>query len=122
MPKGDNDIRIVHDRTSGGMNGAVWAPPFLLPTSNTLMRLLESSTCQLNMDIREMFLNFPLDYRAWKFCGINLLDFDGLRLADHKRNHIAWTTLWMDFVPRPACSVSYLGLAQENSQRGSFIP
>ena len=102
MPKGDNDIRIVHDRTSGGMNGAVWAPPFLLPTSNTLTWLLESKTYQLDMDIGEIFLNFPLDPRAWKFCGVNLSGFDGLKLAHQKRNHMAWTTLWMGFAPSSA--------------------
>ena len=44
VPKGDNETRITHDGTSVVMRGAVWVPPFLLPTSNDLMHILESST------------------------------------------------------------------------------
>ena len=72
VPKGYNDIIIVYDGTIRGMDGAGWAPPFFLLTSNTLTQLIESNTYRLDMDIGEMFLKFPLDPRVWKFCGVNL--------------------------------------------------
>ena len=32
VPKGLEDIRIVYDGTASGLNDAVWAPSFWLPT------------------------------------------------------------------------------------------
>ena len=122
MPKGDDDIRIVYDGTSGGINGVVWTPPFFRPTSNILTQLIESNTYQLDMDIGEMFLNFPLDPRVWKLCGVNLSGFDGLRLVDPKLNHMVWTTLWMGFDPSSAYSVRHLGLCLEIAKGDHLDP
>ena len=118
VPKSDDDTRIVYDGTSVGINGVVWAPPFFLPTSKILMQLIESNTCQLDMDIGETFLNFPFDTRVWKLCGVNLSGFNGLRLVDPKINHIVWTNIWMVFAPSSDYSVRHLGLDLEISKGG----
>ena len=60
VPKGEDDVRIVYNGTKGGINLVVWAPPFFLPVSASLVRLIQIGTYQLDMDIGEMFLNFAL--------------------------------------------------------------
>ena len=45
VPKGEEDIRIVYDGTSSGINDEVWAPSFFLPSSVSLARILEVNTC-----------------------------------------------------------------------------
>jgi hypothetical protein len=42
VPKGIDDIRIVYDGTASGLNDAVWAPSFWLPTIDSLVRALDS--------------------------------------------------------------------------------
>ena len=91
----------------------VWAPLFFLPTDSTLVRLLEPGTYQLDMDIGEMFLNFPLYPNARKYCGVNLKGIKELDLGVKGKDNMVWTTLWMSFAPSSAKAVKHLGLAQE---------
>jgi len=78
--KGDNDIRLVFNGTSNGLNEIVWAPSFFLPTSNSLAMKLQPDTYQLDLDVGEMFLNFPLHHKTRSFSGVNLTGFDKLGL------------------------------------------
>ena len=49
------DIRMVYDTTSSGLNDAVWAPWFPMPTVETLLRAVEGGTYMADCDIGEMF-------------------------------------------------------------------
>ena len=59
-PKGDNDIRVVFNGTSCGLNHATWCSRFWLPMSNTMTRLLSFSYKVVDIDLGKMFLNFPI--------------------------------------------------------------
>lgn len=108
VPKTDMDYRIVYDATANGLNDAVWAPSFWLPTVDTLVRNVDANTWMLDRDIGDMFLNFPLDRRVWPYTGLNLETlFDGtaeedadiIKMAGSKWVH--WGRCLMGFKPSP---------------------
>jgi hypothetical protein len=55
VPKGDTDLRLVFDGTKSGLNAALWAPSFHLPTVDSLLPALTSGSWQGDIDIAEMF-------------------------------------------------------------------
>ena len=44
VPKGEDDIRVVFDGSSCGLNKALWAPNFYLPSASSAVMLLSFST------------------------------------------------------------------------------
>jgi len=60
VPKGEEDIRMVYNATSSGLNDAVWGRWFALPTVETHLRAVEVGTFMADCDVGEMFLNFLL--------------------------------------------------------------
>ena len=42
----------------------------------SLYQLLEPQTYQIDSNIREMFLNFPLNVDVWAYCGINVMELE----------------------------------------------
>jgi hypothetical protein len=61
VPKAQTDIRVVYDATKCGLNSALWSPNFWLPTIDSVLRNARSSTWFADIDLGEMFLNYPLD-------------------------------------------------------------
>ena len=51
--KGLHDIRIVYNRTSSGLNDALWALHFSLQTVNIMLHGLEEGSYQADMDVKE---------------------------------------------------------------------
>ena len=49
VPKGLDDVRIVYDGTASGLNDAVWAPSFWLPTIESLVieRWIQAPGCRI---------------------------------------------------------------------------
>ena len=43
VPKGSDDIRLVYNGTSCGLNDVIWAPWFPLPTVDTHLRGVEAA-------------------------------------------------------------------------------
>jgi hypothetical protein len=72
VPKGDTDIRMVYDGTSSGLNEALWAPSFWLPTTDSAMRMYDYATYCVDLDLGEMFLNFPMDPTIRPYAGVDL--------------------------------------------------
>ena len=70
VPKGSDDIRMVYDATKCGLNSALWAPNFALPTVDTVMNNSDSFTWYGDIDLGEMFLNYPLDPRIRPYAGV----------------------------------------------------
>ena len=68
--KGD-DISMVNDDSKSGLNDALWAPWFALPTINTMTRWTLDGTWLADNDYREMFWNFPMHPDLQKYCRIN---------------------------------------------------
>ena len=65
-----NGIRMVYNGTSFGLNLALWAPHFGLPIVQHTFRALLPGYSQCDMDVGEMFLNFPLHPDLRPFVGV----------------------------------------------------
>jgi hypothetical protein len=52
------DIRLVYDGTKSGLNKAMWAPWFGLPSVDSLLRCLAPGTFMADNNVGEMFLIF----------------------------------------------------------------
>jgi len=72
VPKGEGDRRMVYDATKCGLNDAIWVPSFSLPDADTLLDIVENCSWMADIDIGEMFLNFPLDKFLQPYCGVDL--------------------------------------------------
>ena len=59
VPKGE-DIIMVYNGTSRGINSSLWAPNFDLPTVKSTLHAVERGTFMAYRDIGDMFLNFML--------------------------------------------------------------
>ena len=111
VPKGADDIRVVFNETSCGLNNNVFASSFWLPMSNTMTRLLSFGYRVVDIDIGEKFLNFPL-YRTLQSCsGVDLTPFrpyltDVIPVNIKKNARLAavWTRLWFGFRSSPELS------------------
>jgi hypothetical protein len=117
VAKGDTDIRLVYDGTSSGLNAALWAPSFWMPTSESAVRVISFYSYLFDSDIGECFLNFPNDKRVRKYCGVDLTPFRGL-LTSRPRFISgllceSWTRDLMGCKSSPYNSVRYLYLADE---------
>ena len=61
VSKGDEDIRIVYHLTACGLNEALWAPSFWMPTINNVLDCACASSWFGDVDAAEMFLCYILD-------------------------------------------------------------
>ena len=75
VKKGEDDIRVVYNGASCGLNTATWCSNFWLPTSTTLTRLLSYDYKVVDVDIGEMFPNFPIHDSLKNVVGIDLSPF-----------------------------------------------
>jgi hypothetical protein len=75
VPKGLDDIRMVYDGTKSGLNAALWAPWFPLPTVDSMLRSVVPGTYMSDNDVGEMFLNFVLHSSIQERCGVDLTKF-----------------------------------------------
>ena len=71
VPKGEDDLRMVYDASKCGLNSQLWAPNFMLPTIDMTLRHVDHSGWFGDIDLGEMFLNFPLDINLQPFVGID---------------------------------------------------
>jgi len=88
VPKGENDIRMVYDGTKSGLNDAMWAPWFALPTVESHLWFVTRDSYLGNMDIGDMFHNFVLHEKVQELAGIDLTTFYPSELSQGVR------TLW----------------------------
>jgi hypothetical protein len=129
VPKGD-DIRMVHNGTSSGLNDALWAPSFYLPTADAAGRLLSYSSFCVDLDLGEMFLNFPMDEKLRPYAGVDLTQlapefdkqaqvdangglFDKCVLNENGHFYERWECLFMGMRPSPYNAVRYFYWAEE---------
>ena len=112
VPKGLDDIRLVFDGTSSGVNQVVYIPSFFLATAWSLYRILVINAYQCDLDAGEFFLNCPLHLIIRAYCGVNLSRFDEFDSISTTRRHRQCRT-WMGFKPSPYLAVRYLSLAVE---------
>jgi hypothetical protein len=75
VEKGD-DIRMVYNGTSCGLNKVLWAPNFLLPCPDTATYLLSYGYYMVDIHLGEMFLNSPLPELCNKrYSGVDFLPY-----------------------------------------------
>ena len=117
VPKGE-DIRIVYNGTRSGLNDALWAPSFFLPTANTAARVMSFYTYCVDLDLGEMFLNFLMDKKIRAFAGVDVtclqVFFDDYVPAEHKpQMWERWERLFMGMKSSPYNAVRYFYWAEE---------
>jgi hypothetical protein len=110
VPKGTDDIRMVYDATKSGLNSALWVPSFSLPAAEALLDLLSSSSWMADLDMGEMFLNFPLDLKVRPYCGIDLKPYLG---HAGKSGWELWARCMMGMVSSPYICIRAALLADE---------
>jgi hypothetical protein len=111
----DSDIRLVYNGTSCGLNEALWAPNFFLPTPATAARTLGYGYYMVDIDLGEMFLNFPLHETLQRFSGVDFSQYSAdLRTAESSEKWwVHWTRCWMGLKPSPFMAVRFYYLAEE---------
>ena len=121
-PKGESDIRLVLNGTSCGLNKSVWTSNFWLPSAKTMMRHLSYDYKVVDIDIGEMFLNFPLHPSLWKYSGMDLTPFREMlkkdfpeyqNLLSHPRVSASWNKTWFGFSSSPEIAAMMYYLAEE---------
>ena len=104
VPKGENDIRMVYDLTASGLNAALWAPRFWMPTMTNVVDCAVHTSWFGDVDAGEMFLNLPLDLRMRKYCGVDIswMKKDGTQLWE------CWHRMAMGMKPSPWVTIRLL--------------
>ena len=72
VPKGTEDIMVVFNGTSCGLNGSLFALHFSLPTVTDLLRSVEPGSYQADSDYQEMFYNFLLHPSFRELAGVDV--------------------------------------------------
>ena len=112
VPKGEDDIRLVYDLTACGLNDALWAPSFWMPT---IMNVLDCATSDAwfgDVDAGEMFLNYILDVSIRPYAGVDIswLNAAGGTVA---RTWERWTRMAMGMTPSPFVTIRLFAWAME---------
>ena len=103
VPKAETDIRVVYDATKCGLNEALWSPNFWLPTIDTVLNQSDNQTWFSDLDLGEMFLNFPLDPKVRPYAGVDLTEIDNMLVSAGRfaRTFERWERMLMGFRPSP---------------------
>jgi hypothetical protein len=114
VPKAETDVRIVYDGTACGLNDCLWAPNFMLPTVDSILRSASSDTWFGDIDLGEMFLNYPLDERVRPYAGVDVTFVDE-DLSNRKAKRILerWTRCLMGFKPSPYVTTQTFAWSEE---------
>jgi hypothetical protein len=117
VPKGEDNIQLVHDGTESGLNDALWSPSFWLPNSSSAVRLISFYSYLFDADIGECFLNFPNDPKIRPYCGVDLTPFKAqLKSRPEYVEGILWERwerCFMGCKPSPYIAVRYLYISDE---------
>jgi hypothetical protein len=120
--KGDKDIRMVYDGTKSGLNDAMWAPWFALPTIETHLRFVSEESFMGDLDIGNMFHNFVLHEDIQKLAGIDLTPFYPEELKDGRRViWERWTRCAMGLKSSPYNNVQGFLIAEEWIRGGPWV-
>ena len=112
VPKGEGDCRIVYHAGANGLNDCVWAPPFFLPTVDSLLRIVDHNSYMEDRDIGEMFLNFELHPNTRRFTGVDVGPLE-LELDGERHRWLVWTKNLMGFRSSPYNSVKMYHIVEE---------
>jgi hypothetical protein len=106
VPKGLDDVRMVYNGSRSGLNDALWAPWFSLPTVETMTRALLPGYWCADNDYGEQFLNFNLHKDLQPYCGVDLSQLLPEEVCEHTGLILgAWSRNAMGLKPSPYGSV-----------------
>eukprot|EP00980_Cylindrotheca_fusiformis_P021935 scaffold8770_cov167-Cylindrotheca_fusiformis.AAC.2 len=109
------DVRLVFNGTSCGLNNALWAPGFWLPTPDTALRKLDFTSLMVDFDMGEFFLNFFLPYEVRNYAGVLLApighDLSNWTKISHQEH--TWQRLLFGLGPSPYNSIRFYYHAEE---------
>ena len=108
VPKGIGDIRMVYDATKCGLNDVIWVPSFSLPDADALLDIVEECSWMSDIDIGEMFLNFPLDKLLQPYCGVDFGPY-----LPEVLSWLRWLRCAMGLKPSPYIAIRFLLLGSE---------
>ena len=72
-----DDIQIIYDTTACGLNAALWASYFVLPTIKLVLHNLDSRTWFSDIELGKMFLNYFLDEDLREYTGVDVREIEG---------------------------------------------
>lgn len=120
VPKGDSDIRLVYDATKCGLNSTLWAPSFWPPTIDTTLSQVAIGGFMSDIDLGEMFLNFPLDTKLWSQVGIDVTDLrerlqkeTDLNIPLEGKVYMHWNRCLMGLRSLPFHAVKFFAWAED---------
>jgi len=121
VPKGivDNkvqDWRAVFHARANKLNDCVWAPSFMLPTINSLLRIVDWKTFMEDRDVGDMFHKFPLHPNTRGYAGMDLGPLDFTR-EECSHRWMSWSRNLMGFRSSPYHSIR-MALVVEEVVRG----
>jgi len=121
VPKAE-DIRMVQNGSSCGLNNSIWASNFWLPNASSMTRILGFNYKAVDLDLGEMFLNFPLERKLISYSGMDLTPYKkDLKNFFHRSNndeekskiYVVNSRNWMGLRPSPEWSCRFYYLAEE---------
>lgn len=117
VPKGEaegviQDWRVVFHAGANRLNDCVWAPPFWLPSVESLLRIVDESSFMEDRDVGEMFLNFELHPSVRPFAGVDVKPL-GFTHEECPNRWLWWTKNLMGFRSSPYNSVKMYLIAKE---------
>lgn len=114
VPKGLDDIRMVYDGTKSGLNDAMFAPWFPLPTVEQLLRVVDCGSFMGDIDVDEMFVNFAL-HKSLRVHGVVDVTpyFPELKNSEDDTVWFRWSRCGMGFKNSPYVVRQGLGIAEE---------
>ena len=114
VPKGEDDIRVVFNGTSCGLNEALWSPNFFLPTSRNAAEMLTFDSWMADSDFAEFFHNFFSDERVRKHSGVDVSHLSPFFPSSPSSNDsplkfvgLRWGRLFMGMKPSPYNAVRF---------------
>ena len=113
VPKDETDIRMVYDGTSSGFNQWVRVPSFGMPTIEMMLRAVEGRTWLGDLDIGEMFLNFPLESIAQMYCGVDLSPYFKEEVKGNEKLWERWTRCLMGVKGSPYQTIKTMLWAED---------
>ena len=75
VPKGEDDVRVVFNGTSCGINDAVQASNFWMPNASSMLRIISYNYQSVDIDLDDMFHNFPLHPSLQNYSEVDLSPF-----------------------------------------------
>jgi len=110
VEKGEYDIRLVYDGSKSGLNDAIWAPWFPLPTADSFFDVMMPNYWCSDNDMGDFFLNFPMHEDLQKYCGVDITELFPLEEDETRELHIAiWTRAAMGITSSPYIATALAG-------------